>query len=54
MDTTQVQESNRTEHPPGSPFQSKGLDETERPGGVQLHSFESPEFKRSGKANAAV
>ena len=34
-DTTQVRESNRTERTPGSPFQSKGLDETERPGGVQ-------------------
>ena len=34
-DITQVRESNRTERPPGSPFQSKGLDETERPGGVQ-------------------
>ena len=25
----------RTERPPGSPFQSKGLDGTPRPGGVQ-------------------
>ena len=32
----QVRESNRTESPPGSPFQRKGLDETERKGGVQL------------------
>ena len=35
---THVRESNRTERPPGSPFQSKGLDETERPGGVQKES----------------
>ena len=26
----------RTERPPGSPFQSKGLDGTPRPGGVQI------------------
>ena len=36
-DITQVRESNinSTERPPGSPFQSKGLDGTPRPGGVQ-------------------
>ena len=34
IDPTQVRESNRTERPPGSPFQSKGLDGTPRPGGV--------------------
>ena len=39
---THVRESNRTERPPDSPFQSKGLDETERPGGVQKLSIPRP------------
>ena len=34
-DIKYARKSNRTERPPGSPFRSKGMDETERPGGVQ-------------------